>query len=171
MASFLTRHKPAKQSIQPIRLPVHYSRMMNSENTPKEIVQSLIDLVNMAKWLMDEKQPPSVTQELGRLYPSIRGRGSRGESSELLRVGAGESFASATDTNNTSFATRSTTKRTIEEIWGSKATSKKPLKSMSHKTTSGKTPSKFAILSRVKRSDFRFVTWFMPFLKFDLPRL
>ena len=101
----------------------------------------------MAKWLMDKNQQPSVTQELGRLFPSIRGRGRRGESSELLRVGAGESSASATDTNNTSFAIRSTTKRTIEEIWGSKATSKKPLKSMSHKTTSGKTPSKFPILS------------------------
>ena len=125
----------------------------------------------MAKWLMDENQQPSVTQELGRLFPSIRGRGRRGESSELLRVGAGESSASATDTNNTSFATRSTTKRTIEEIWGSKATSKKPLKSMSHKTTSGKTPSNFAILSRVKPSDFRFVTCFMSFLKLDLPRL
>ena len=95
----------------------------------------------MAKWLMDENQQPSVTQELGRLFPSIRGRGRRGESSELLRVGAGESSASATDTNNTSFATRSTTKRrNIEEIWGLKATSKKPLKSMSHKTTSGKLP-------------------------------
>ena len=34
-----------------------------------------------------------------------------------------------------------------------------------------KTPSKFAILSRVKPSDFRFVTWFIPFVKFDLPRL
>ena len=111
--------------------------------------RSLVDFVNMAKWLMDENQQPSVTQELGRLFPSIRGRGRRGESSELLRVGAGESSASATDTNNTSFATRSTTKRTIEEIWGSKATSKKPLKSMSHKTTSGKTPSSFAILSYV----------------------
>ena len=143
---------------------------MNSENAPKEIVQSFIDLVNMAKWLMDGNQQPSVTQELGRLLPSIRGGGRRDESSELLlRVGAGESSASATDTNNTSFATRSTTKRTIEEIWGSKATSKKPLKSMSHKTTSGKTPSKFAILSRVKPSDFRFVTWFMSFLKFDFP--
>ena len=118
---------------------------------------------------MDENQQPSVTQELGRLFPSIRGRGRRGESSELLRVGAGESSASATDTNNTSFATRSTTKRTIEEIWGSKATSKKPMKSMSHKTR--KTPSKFAILSRVKPSDFRFVTWFVSFLKFVLPRL
>ena len=144
---------------------------MNSENTPKEIEHPFTDLVNMAKWLMDENQQPSVTQELGRLFPSIRGRGRRGESSELLRVGAGESSASATDTNNTSFATRSTTKRTIEEIWGSKATSKKPRKSMSHKTTSGKTPSKFAILFRVKASDFRFVTWFMSFLNFDLTQL
>ena len=106
----------------------------------------------MAKWLMDENQQPSVTQELGRLFPSIRGRGRRGESSELLRVGAGESSASATDTNNTSFATRSTTKRrNIEEIWGLKATSKKPLKSMSHKTTSGKTPSNFTILSKFSK--------------------
>ena len=90
----------------------------------------------MTKLLMNETQQPSVTQELGRLFPSIRDRGRRGESSELLRVGAGESSASATDTNNTSFATRSTRKRTIEEIRGSKASSKKPLKSMSHKTTS-----------------------------------
>ena len=135
--------------------------MMNSENTPKEIVQSLIDLVNMAKWLMDENQQPSVTQELGRLFPSIRGRGRKDESSELLRVGVGESSASAIDTNNTSFATRCSTKRTIEEIWGSRATSKKPLKSMSHKTTSGKTPSNFAILSRIKPSYFRFATCFM----------
>ena len=145
--------------------------MMSSENTSKKIVQTLIDLVNMAKWLMDEKQQPSVTQELGRLLPSIRDIGRRGESSELLRVDAGESSGSATDTNNTSLATRSTTKLTNEEIWGSKATSKKPLKSMLHKTISGKTPSKFAIHSRVKPSDFRFVTWFMSFLKFDLPRL
>ena len=125
----------------------------------------------MAKWLMDKNQQPSITQGLGRLFPRMRGGGRRGESSELLRVVAGESSTSATDTNNTSFATRSTIKRTIEGIWRSKATSKKPLKSMSHKTTSGKTPSKFGILSRVKRSDFRFVTWFMSFLKFDLPRL
>ena len=120
-----------------------------------------IDLANMAKWLMDENQQPSVTQELGRLFPSIRGRGRKDESSELLRVGAGESSASATDTNNTSFATRSTTKRTIQELWRSKTTSKKPLKSVSDKTTSGKTPSNFAILSRVKPSYFRFVTCFM----------
>ena len=96
---------------------------------------------------MDKNQQPSVTKELGRLFPSKRGRGRRGECSELHGVCADESSASATDTNNTSFAIRSTTKRTIEEIWGSKATSKKPLKSMSHKTTSGKTPSKFPILS------------------------
>ena len=90
---------------------------MSSENASNKIVQSLIDLVNMAKWLMNESQQPSVTQELGRLFPSIRGRWRRGESSELLlRVGAGESSASATDTNNISFAIRSTRKRMIEEI-------------------------------------------------------
>ena len=70
---------------------------------------------------MTENQQTSVTQELRRLFPSIRGRGRRGESSELLWVAAGESSASAADTNN-SFATWSTTKQTIEEIWGSKAT-------------------------------------------------
>ena len=113
---------------------------------------------------MDENQQPSVTQELGRLFLSIRARERRGESSELLRVGAGESSASATDRNNNSFVTRSTTKWTIKEIWGSKVTSKKRLKSMSHKATSGKTPSNFAILSRVKPSDFIFVTCFMSFL-------
>ena len=61
----------------------------------------------MAKWLMDENQQQSVTQELGRLFPSIRGGERRGESSELLRVTAGESSTLATDTNYTSFATRS----------------------------------------------------------------
>ena len=95
--------------------------MRSSEHASKEIVQSLVDLLNMgAKWLMDENQQTSVTQELGRLFPSIKGRGRRGESSELLRVGAtGESSVSATDTNNTSFATRSATKRrqaNIEQI-------------------------------------------------------
>ena len=87
--------------------------MMNRENAPKEIVQSFIDLVNMAKWLMDENQQPSVTQELGRLLPSIRGGGRRDESIELLSVGSGASSASATDANDTSFATGSITKRTI----------------------------------------------------------
>ena len=95
---------------------------MNSENVSKKIVQSLIDFVNMAEWLMDENQQPSVTQEIGRHLPSIRARGRRDESSKLLRVVAGESSASAIHTNNNSFATRSTTKRTIEEIRGSKAT-------------------------------------------------
>ena len=52
---------------------MHYSRMMNSENTSKKTVEWPIDLANMAKWLMDENQQPSVTQELGRLFPSIRG--------------------------------------------------------------------------------------------------
>ena len=53
-------------------------------------MQPFTDLVNMAKWLVDENQQPIVTQELGRLFPSIRGGGRGGESSELLRVGAGE---------------------------------------------------------------------------------
>ena len=42
---------------------------------PKKIVQSLIDLVSMARCLTDENQQPSVTQELGRLFTSIRGSG------------------------------------------------------------------------------------------------
>ena len=148
--------------------------MMNSENESKKIVQSFIDLVNLANWLMDENQQPSVSQELGRLFPSIRGRERRDESSELLRVGAGESSASATDTNNTSFATRSTTKRKTEEIWDQKQHQRNHCvcrMPMSHKTTSGKTPSNFAIFSPVKPSDFRYVTCLMRFLKFDLPRL
>ena len=66
--------------------------MMSSENASKKM---LIDLVNMAKWLMDENQQPSVTQELGRLLPNIRGRGRGEESIELLLVGTGESSASA----------------------------------------------------------------------------
>ena len=74
-------------------------------------MQSSIDLVNFAKWLMDENQQPSVTQEVGRLFPSTRGVWRRGESSELRR----ESSFSETDTNTTSFATRSTTKRTVKK--------------------------------------------------------
>ena len=57
---------------------------MNSENDPKEIVKSFIDLASMAKGLMDENQQPSVQRDLERLFPSTRGggRGSqrRGES-------------------------------------------------------------------------------------------
>ena len=116
----------------------------------------------MAKGLMDENQQPFVPQELGRLFLSARVGGRRGESREFLRVGAGESSASATGTNNTSFAMQSTTKLGIEEIWESKALS------IPHKTTSGKTHSKFAILFHVKPNDFRFVTWFKSFLNFGL---
>ena len=130
-------------------MAVHYSGMMNSENAPKEIMKSFIDLVNVAK-VMDENQQPSVTQELGRLFPSITGWGRRGESSELLRVGARESPTSATGGGNTSFETLSTTKQTIEKIWRLKATPKKSWKSMSHKTTWGKTLSKFAYYFRCK---------------------
>ena len=59
---------------------------MNSENAPNKIVQSFIDLVSMAKGLIDENQQPSPTQKLGRLLSSTRGRGKRDESRELLRV-------------------------------------------------------------------------------------
>ena len=45
---------------------------------------------------------------------------------------------------------------------GIKSIIKEQLKSMSHKkTTSGKTPCNFAILSHVKSSDFRFITWLL----------
>ena len=92
----------------------------------------------MAKVLVDENQQLSITQELGRLFHSTRGGGRRGESRERLRVGACELSASATDANNTIY-------HKTDEIWGSEATSKKPRKSISHKTTSGKPPSILAI--------------------------
>ena len=93
---------------------------MNSENALKEIMKSFIDLANMAKGLLLENQPPSVQLEIERLLPSTRGGGTGGESRELRRVGTGESSASTTTCTNTSFATLSTTKRTIEKMWGSK---------------------------------------------------
>ena len=40
---------------------------MNSENTPKEIVKSFIDLATIAKGLMDETQQPSVQKELAEM--------------------------------------------------------------------------------------------------------
>ena len=87
--------------------------MMNSDNAPKEIVKTNIDLANMEKGLMDENQQPSDQQELERLFLNTRGGARVGESRELHRVGAGESSASTTTDTNTSFATLSTTKWTI----------------------------------------------------------
>ena len=72
------------------------------------------------------------------MLTSTRGGGRRDETRELHRVGAGESSASTGDTNNTSFAKPSTTKRKIAETWGIKSNIKKTSESMSHKTTSGK---------------------------------
>ena len=89
--------------------------IMNTENTPKQIVESFIDLSNMIKGLIDENQQPYIQQELKRLFPSTT------ESREPHRVGAGESFASTINDRNTSFATLSTKKQTISEIWRSKA--------------------------------------------------
>ena len=112
---------------------------------------------------MDENQQPSVTQELGRLFPNIRGGWRRGESTERWCWGI-ICFLGLVLGNHL-------LQQLIQiQQWGSKATSKK-LKSMSHKTASEKAPSKFAILSFVKPCYGRFVTWFMPFLKFNFPRL
>ena len=110
----------------------------------------------MAKGLMDENQHPSVQQDLENLFPSTRGGGKGDENRELYRVGAVGSFASTATDTNTSFATLSTTKQTVAEIWGLK--------------TSGNS-QKIYYFFHVKSSDFRFVTWFMSILKFGLPRL
>ena len=67
----------------------------------------------MAKGLMQENQQLSVQQEFERLFHRRKG-----ETRELHRVGAGEPSASTTTDTNTSFATPSTTKRTIPERWG-----------------------------------------------------
>ena len=99
---------------------------MNSENATEDIVQSFIDLANVAKGLINETQQPSVEQELGRLFSSTK--------AVSLGLALMNRLLSEADASNASFATP-TTKRTIEEIWGSKTT-KKPRKS--NKTTSGK---------------------------------
>ena len=77
-----------------------------------------IDLANMAKGLMYENQQTSVQKELERLFPSARSGRREGEGRKLPTVGAGESSASTTTDTNISFATSSTTKRTIAEIFG-----------------------------------------------------
>ena len=144
--------------------------MMNSENASNNIVQLLIDLVNMAKWLVSENHQPSVTQELGRLFPSIRGRWRRGESSELLRVGAGESSVSTSDTNNNSFiATWSTTNRRLKKYGDQKQHQRNCQSLCRLKQHQEKLPVILLFFPCVKPSDFRFVTCFISFLKFDLP--
>ena len=40
------------------------NEIMNSDNVPKELVKSFIDLANVVKELMGEKQQPSVQEEL-----------------------------------------------------------------------------------------------------------
>ena len=92
------------------------NRIMNSENAPKDVVKSFIDLANIAKRLTDETR---VQQELERLFHSTRGGGRGVESRDLHKFGAGESTASTTTDTHISFAIPSTTKRTIADIWGS----------------------------------------------------
>ena len=64
------------------------------------------------------------SNHLEKLFPNTRGGGRGYESKELLRVGAGESSAPTTTDTNTSFATSSTTKQTVAEIWGLKTCGK-----------------------------------------------
>ena len=71
----------------------------------------------MAKGLMDENPATICSIRVRTTVPSARDEGREGESREHHRVGADES-AKTTDTN--SFATQSTTKWVITEIWGSK---------------------------------------------------
>ena len=122
--------------------------MMNSENPPKEIVQSFIDLVNMVKWLMVENQQPSnsLTQELGRLFPSIRGGGSKVKAVRFLGLVLVHHLLQQLIQIILVSQHGLTQDGRLKK--SSKARSKKPRKSMSRKTTSGKTPRKFAILSR-----------------------
>ena len=54
------------------------------------------------------------------VFPSTIGGRRGGESKEFHRVGAGESSASTRTNTKASFATISTAKRTITEIWGLK---------------------------------------------------
>ena len=57
-----TRHKLAKHSLKELktvkaRQHKRQIKIMNSENAPKEIVKSFIDLANVAKGFINENQP------------------------------------------------------------------------------------------------------------------
>ena len=129
---------------------------MESGNAPKEILKSFIDLASMAKGLMDENQQSSFQRDLERLFPSTRGGGEQVESREPHRVGAGESSASTTTDIILILQHGLPQNVRLEKYRDQKLV---------------ETPSKFAISFHVKSSDSRFVTWFMPFLKFGLSRL
>ena len=60
---------------------------MNSENTPKEIVLAFVDLADMAKGLMDEKQQPSVQQELESCSPVQEVEGGEGKADSFVGLG------------------------------------------------------------------------------------
>ena len=152
-------------------MPVHYSRMMNSENASKKIVQSLIDLVNLAKWLIDENQKPSVTQELGRLFPSIIGWGRSGESSKLLRVVLVNHLLQQLIQITLVLQHGLPQNGRLKKFGDQEQHQRNHWSLCRIKQPQEKAPSNFAILSRVKPSDFRFATYFMSFLKFDLPQL
>ena len=96
-----------------------------------------------------------------------------GDSSSLRVFPLSLYIGSLTEVTQTCHAVNSLRqqRQPVASVFSRMMNSENAPKSMSHKITSGKTPSKFAILYCVKPSDCRFVIWFMPFLKFDLPRL
>ena len=96
------------------------NKIINSENTPKEIMKSFTDYGKHDKKTDGWKPATICWTGVWKTVPHTRGGGRGGESIKLHRVGAGEpSTSTATDTN-TSFVTSSTTKQMIAEIWEKK---------------------------------------------------
>ena len=127
---------------------------MNSENAPKEIVKSFMDLANMAKELMDENQQPSVNKSQKYCFPvqEVEGR----------REMKAESFIGLVQLN----------RLLLPQLI-------KILVLQHHLPQNGQFQNygdqkvvgilnKFATFFHVKSSDFRFVTQFMQILKFGL---
>ena len=109
----------------------------------------------MAKGLMDEKQQSFIQQESEKLFPSTREGGRGDESRELHRVGAGESI--------------STTKQLMQILV---LQHRLPQNGRLQKHGDQKLVETLCKnFLHVKRSDFRFVTWFISILKFGLPQL
>ena len=98
------------------------SRMMNIENTLNETADSAVTYRFSEDGKVAEWKPATICYTRIRKtipqYKRLEGADQRWKLSKLLRVGAGKSSTSATDTNNTSVSRRSTTKWTTYEIWG-----------------------------------------------------
>ena len=129
---------------------------MNSENAPKEIVKSFMDLANMAKELMDENQQPSVNKSQKYCFPV--------QEVEEREMKA-ESFIGLVKVNH--LLLQQLIKILVLQHY-------LPQNGQFQNYRDQKVVgilSKFATFFHVKSSDFRFVTRFMQILKFGLPRL